>query len=166
MRPDLEVRPIRGNVETRVGKVLNGDYDGALMAAAGLIRLGLVKHISERFSVDQIMPAPGQAALAVQCRRDDLHIQSLLGVIDKLEIRQAVEAERAFLARLEAGCSAPIGALARTESGIVHLDAVVYPAARGEPIKVSGQGTDPIALGIELAEEFLAKGAGKALAVD
>lgn len=162
MRPDLVIRSIRGNVETRVSKVTAGKYDAALMAAAGINRLGLQAHIVETFPIEQVMPAPGQAALAVQCRQDDDRVLSLLTGIDQTAIRSAVEAERAFLARLGAGCSAPIGAFASARNGAIHLDTVVYLSSDNDPIRVSGQGLDPEVLGSELAESALSLGAGEA----
>lgn len=166
MRPDVEVRSIRGNVETRLKKVMSGEYEAAVMAAAGLIRLGLAEHGSDWFNEDEMMPAPGQGALAVQCREDDEWTRGLLSAIDKPDLRRSVASERAFLARLEAGCSAPVGALATSENGLVQLTAAVFPIVEGDPISVSGEGNDPILLGNGLAEECLAQGAGKVLAVD
>jgi len=163
LRPDLTIRSIRGNVETRVRKVLSGEYDAAVLAAAGLLRLNLGHHISSWFSLDQMMPAPGQGALAVQQRSDDPEVSDRLAAIDQPELRRAVEAERTFLRRLEAGCSAPVGAWATDENGTIAMQAAVFPLNGANPIRLSATGADPIDLGVELAEAALLQGAGAML---
>lgn len=163
LRPDLQVRSIRGNVETRVRKVIDGQYDAAILAAAGLIRLGLLDHISTWFSFDQMLPAPGQGALAVERRADDPRAERLLTAIEQPEIRRGIEAERAFLARLEAGCSAPVGAWGEAMGQAVRLRAVVFPLKGGEPNYLTGISDDPIELGRDLADQALAMGAGEAM---
>jgi hydroxymethylbilane synthase len=163
LRPDLTVRSIRGNVETRVRKVLSGEYQAAVLAAAGLLRLGLDRHITTRFSADQMMPAPGQGALAVQQRTDDRRISRLLAAIDRPGLRQAVEAERAFLRRLEAGCSAPVGALATAENGMISMQAAVFPLDGSSAIRLHAAGADPDELGTGLADTALRQGAAAML---
>lgn len=159
MRPDLEVRSIRGNVETRVRKVVRGEYDATVLAAAGLLRLGLQEHIATWFSLDQMLPAPGQGALAVQRRENDSHAERLLSAIEAPDIQRAVLAERSFLARLEAGCSAPVGAWAQSNGQSVALRTVVFPLQGGEPIRLTRTGDDPDALGQDLADMALELGA-------
>ena len=124
-RPDLRVKPIRGNVDTRVRKVLDGEYDAALLAAAGVTRLGLAAHVTEWIAAEAMLPAPGQGALAAQCRAADKETLRRLAAIDEPELRAAVEAERAFLQHLGGGCSAPIAAYARVENGRLRMTGVV-----------------------------------------
>ena len=112
IRPDIVVKPIRGNVDTRLRKVSAGEYDAAVMAAAGLVRLGLEDHIAEWLTEDVMLPAPGQGAIAVQCRAGDTETLKLLAAIDDAATRLVVTAERRLLSRLGGGCSAPIAALA------------------------------------------------------
>jgi hydroxymethylbilane synthase len=159
IRADLEVRPIRGNVETRIAKVLQGDYDATLLAAAGLVRLGLEDKISQWFALQEMLPAPGQAALAVQCRDNDERVLGLLSRLDHSPTRRAVSAERAFLSKLEAGCSAPVAAFAYTQSGQVHLSGLVLSTNGRQSIRVDDHDQDPLTLGSQLADEALQRGA-------
>ena len=112
LRPDLEYVPIRGNVDTRIGKVTAGELDAVVLAAAGLDRIGREAEIAQIFEVDEVLPAPGQGALAVECAADRADLIELLSVLDDPATRAAVTAERAVLAALEAGCAAPVGAFA------------------------------------------------------
>ena len=111
LRPDLEIRSIRGNVDTRVGKVREGEFDAAVLAAAGLRRLGLESEVAEWLAPEVILPAPGQGALAVQCRAGDERVVELLAAIDDSVSRATTSAERAFLRALGGGCTAPVAAL-------------------------------------------------------
>jgi hydroxymethylbilane synthase len=124
-RPDLDVRDLRGNVDTRLRKVASGEYDGILLAKAGLDRLGWSNRISEVLSPDVCMPAVGQGALGVQARLKDSEIADALAPLDDLETRQSIVAERSLLAALEGGCQVPLGAWARFERGELAIDAVV-----------------------------------------
>lgn len=109
----LQVVPIRGSVESRIGRVADGELDGVVIAAAGLVRLGRIDEATELLDPLQMLPAPGQGALACECRVDDLDIEHLLGtLLDDAGVRAAVTAERALLASVAAGCNAPVGALA------------------------------------------------------
>lgn len=159
-RPDLEVAPIRGNVETRISKVQQGDYQATLLAAAGLIRLDLEDKASQWFPTDEMLPAPGQAALAVQCRSDDQRTLELLSSLDHAPTRLAITAERAFLHRLEAGCSAPVAAFAHTRFGQLYLTGLVLSPDGRQSIRVNGQDQNPFSLGSRLAEVALQRGAG------
>lgn len=159
LRSDLAVKPIRGNVETRIRKVTDGEYDAAVMAAAGVIRLGLEDQIRQYFSFDQILPAPGQGALAVQVRCDDDRVINLLKAIESASVRRAVEAERYFLAGLGGGCSAPVGAFAERRDGSIHLDGFVGSLDGAHMIRVQGEGDDPQEVGFRLADEALERGA-------
>ncbi|HXF64636.1 MAG TPA: hydroxymethylbilane synthase [Caldilineaceae bacterium] len=126
LRPDLRVRPIRGNVDTRIRKVLAGEYDAAVLAGAGLERLGLAHHVAERLSLDVMLPAPGQGALAVQCRAGDVRVRELLAPLEETPVRIATYAERRLLWLLGGGCSAPIAAYAVPDpDGSVMLKARV-----------------------------------------
>lgn len=122
-RPDLEVVDIRGNVDTRLGRVTSGDLDAIVLATAGLSRLGRTDAITEYLDADTWPTAPGQGALAIEVRRGEEHLVSTL---DHAETRAAVEAERHVLAMLEAGCSAPVGARAVVDAGLLLLSVSVY----------------------------------------
>jgi len=111
-RPDLRVESIRGNIDTRIRKVMEGEYDATILAVAGLNRAGFTEHITEILPVDTFLPAPRQGALAVECRSDDREVLALLAVIDDERFRVATEAERAVVEGVGAGCSTAIGALA------------------------------------------------------
>ena len=164
LRPDLRVEPIRGNVETRLRKVDEGRFDAAVLAAAGLLRLGLRDRITEWLSFEVMLPAPGQGALGVQCREDDTRLVELLAQVDSAETRQAVEAERAFLEALGGGCSAPVGAYGRVEGGRLVLDGVVGSLDGTRILRLHGVGDPPKALGRRLAEQAIREGAQELLA--
>jgi hydroxymethylbilane synthase len=112
LRPDLDIKPIRGNVETRIAKTVSGDYDAVVLAEAGLMRLGLEDMIAERFNLGDLTPAPGQGSLAVICRADNLELISLLKRIEDAQSRAEFEAEHALLEKIEGGCRFPVGAIA------------------------------------------------------
>ncbi len=164
-RPDLAVVPIRGNVDTRVRKVQSGSYDAAVMAAAGLERLGLTEAITARLPFEVMLPAPGQGALAVQCRADDAHTLSLLAALDDEADRAATTAERAFLQALGGGCATPIAAYARRdEDGLIEMEALIASLDGQVMIRVRGRGDDARQLGEDLAREALHQGAEEVLA--
>ncbi len=125
LRPDLDLRDLRGNVDTRLRKVESGEYDAVMVAKAGLDRLGLSKRISEVLSPEVCMPAVGQGAIAVECRLKDTEAGDLLAPLDDAETRTAIIAERALLGALHGGCQVPLGAWARVERGELLLDACV-----------------------------------------
>jgi hydroxymethylbilane synthase len=170
----LEVVAIRGNVDTRIGKVHAGELDGVVVAAAGLARLGRLAEATELLDPLQMLPAPAQGALAVECRADDLELaRALAGVLDDEWTRAAVVAERAVLATLEAGCSAPVGALADVVSDLdddghavdrISLRAVVG-TIDGALLRasVTGDMDDAEKLGAALAAELLDMGGLDAL---
>lgn len=163
LRPDVIIKPIRGKVETRVRKVLEGQYDAAILAATGLARLGLDAHITQYLDADTILPAPGQGALAVQCRAGDEETLALLAAIDEGALRAAVDAERTFLLRLGGGCSAPIAAHAVTRGAVVHMTGLVGSPDGARIIRVQGEDADPRVLAGRLAEDALAQGAREIL---
>lgn len=158
LRPDLEVRSIRGNVETRIRKVREGEYDAVLLAAAGIARLGLEHEVVEWLDADVLVPAPGQGALAVQSRADDAATLELLAVIDDRAARMATTAERTFLRALGAGCTAPVAAYGTTSGDAVHLEGLVASPDGREVVRLSGTG-EPEEVGERLARDALHAGA-------
>jgi hydroxymethylbilane synthase len=125
IRPDLDIRDLRGNVDTRLRKVESGEYEAILLAKAGLDRLGVSQRIAEILSPEVCMPAVGQGAIAVECRLKDAETADILAPLDDAETRTAIIAERALLAALQGGCQVPLGAWARIERGELVLEACV-----------------------------------------
>jgi len=165
LRPDLRTESMRGNVDTRLRKALDGQYDAIILAGAGLIRLGLDGHVTEWLSLDVMLPAPGQGALAIQCRADDQTILSLLAALEDESTRKAVTAERAFLSGLGSGCSLPVAAYATSKQTITLTGLVASPDGK-QMIKVTGEGNNSIQLGKELAQNAITQGASEMLALD
>jgi hydroxymethylbilane synthase len=166
MRPDLKVADIRGNVETRLRKMMQGYYDAVVLAAAGLERLGLLKRATEVLSPDIMLPAPAQGALAVQTRSGDASLSSLLEPLDDAATHAAVTAERAFLAGLGGGCRIPIGAHAQLLTSSLILDGIVAAPDGTTHVRRRIEG-DPAAssdLGDKLAEQMIQLGADELLA--
>jgi hydroxymethylbilane synthase len=162
MRPDLRPVPVRGNAGTRLSKIASGEVDAVILAYAGLARIGRLDAVSQVFEPDEMLPAPGQGALAVECLagRDDL--AALLASVDDPASRAATTAERSVLAALQAGCSSPIGAYAAgTEE--LRLRAVVVAADGGMALRASADGpvSEAERLGREVAAELLRSGAGR-----
>jgi hydroxymethylbilane synthase len=166
----IETVAIRGNVDTRIGYVRSGELDAVVLAAAGISRLGRSEEVTDFLSVDMVLPAPGQGALAIECAAHNADLVAALGELDDPFTRAAVTAERSLLAALEAGCSAPVGALADLldDGQIVkemRLRAVVGTTDGSTLVQLSTTGPVPethdqaMALGRELAAEMLAKGA-------
>lgn len=166
----IETVPIRGNIDTRIGYVRSGELDAVVLAAAGLHRIGRIDEVTEFLSVDTVLPAPGQGALAVECAAVNVDLAAVLAELDDSHTRAAVTAERSLLAALEAGCSAPVGALADllADGQVVNgmrLRGVVGTTDGSTLVQLSTTGPvptshgDAIALGRELASEMLAKGA-------
>ncbi|HET6355691.1 hydroxymethylbilane synthase [Streptomyces sp.] len=166
----IETVPIRGNVDTRIGYVRSGELDAVVLAAAGLNRLGRTDEVTDFLSVDFVLPAPGQGALAIECAAVNADLAAALAELDDPHTRAAVTAERSLLAALEAGCSAPVGALADllADGQVVtemRLRGVVGTTDGSTLVQLSTTGPvptshgDAIALGRELASEMLAKGA-------
>ena len=164
LRPDLDVRSIRGNVDTRIAKVRAGEYDATVLAAAGITRLGLEHEVAEWLEPETMLPAPGQGALAVQCRADDDATLELLRQIDEPGARAETTAERAFLAALGAGCAAPVAARAVTTANPrVRLQGLVASVDGRDMVRVDGEGVGA-AIGEKLALDALAGGADRILA--
>ena len=163
----LEVLPIRGNVDTRIRTVRDGRMDAVVLARAGLARIDRLTEATEVLDPLQMLPAPGQGALAVECRSDDTELIAALDVLDDSRTRAAVDAERAVLATLEGGCSAPIGALAEIVEGEdeeelwVRAIALSPDGALSVRMSATGSPADAHGVGTRLAEEMLADGAGQ-----
>ncbi len=162
-RPDLMVKSIRGNVDTRIRKAREGQYDAVVLAAAGVTRLGLEDAITQYLSLDVMLPAPAQGVLGVQCRGDDQRTLSLLAAVEDPSARAAVQAERAFLAGLGGGCSIPVAAYAQASGAGLHLRGLVASPDGRQVLRVESTGDEPIALGQTLAEKALAQGAAEIL---
>lgn len=160
-RPDLNVRPIRGNVETRVKKVISGEYDAAVLAEAGLARLGMKDVIAQRFSIRDFVPAPGQGAIAIVCRRDHTALAGMLQQIEDRHSRTAVLAERALIRKVEGGCRFPLGAVAITNDDKITLYASVFSADGKQSIYVKkiGRASKPEELGSTVANMLVKQGA-------
>jgi len=161
----LELVPVRGNVDTRLRKVADGELDAVILARAGLARLGRVDEITESLDPLQMLPAAGQGALAIECRADDVELVAALAALDDPATRASVEAERAVLATLEGGCSAPVGALAEVVEGDdgpelwIRAIALSEDGALSVRMSASGPIGDAAGVGTRLAEEMLVDGA-------
>ncbi len=163
LRPDLEIQPIRGNVDTRLAKQKSGDYHAILLAEAGLRRLGLEDQIAEVFSADQICPAPGQGALAVQTRVDDDAFHRCRP-LNHLATQLAVDCERSVLAALGGGCQLPVGAFAQLKSSDrLEAVAIVVAPDASQYLREAASGPEPIQLGQLLADRLKQRGAGDLL---
>jgi len=167
LRPDLQMFEVRGNVETRIKKLDAGEYDGLILAVAGLKRLGLGARISLSLSPPVMYPAVGQGALGIECRADDAETRLLLEQIDHVATHRGVIAERALLARLRAGCHAPVGASTQFKGEELALDAVVYSPDGKERVFATGRGSpsNAAALGNEVADHLLRQGADRLIGI-
>ena len=166
IRPDIRPVPIRGNAGTRLAKVTSGEVDAVMLAYCGLARIGRLDAITQIFEPEEMLPAPGQGALAVECRADRPDLAELLASIDDAPSRAATTAERALLAALEAGCTAPIGAYAAGTAAL-RLHALVAAADGGRALRGSAGGPAGEAerLGRTVAADLLARGAERYTAV-
>ena len=166
LRPDLDIRSLRGNVGTRLTKLDNGDYDAIILAAAGLIRLGMPNRITSFIETAQFLPAAGQGAVGIECRTDDAAVQALLAPLADPETTACVLAERAMNAHLQGGCQVPIGGYAVLENGHIYLRALVGALDGSKIIYAEGKNTLENAeiLGVQIAEKLLAQGADRILA--
>lgn len=165
LRPDLELVPVRGNVDTRLRKLEAGDYDAIILAGAGVNRLGLVRHLRQVFNAQTLCPAAGQGALAVEIRAGDRSTAEALRFLDHTPTRAAVECERAVLRGLGGGCQVPIGAFAQGRGEILHLTAIVATPDGVHLLREERQesGADPEALGAAAAQALLRAGARQIL---
>ena len=169
LRPDVTPVAVRGNAGTRLGKVGSGRLDAVVLGHAGLARIGRLDAVAQVFEPDEMLPAPGQGALAVECLASAAGLVELLAAIGDPASRAAVTAERSLLAALQGGCSAPVGGYAdyAAQSGTVHLRAAVFDRAGGGAVRTSGRAGTAQArsLGQELAAELLRRGAGNYISV-
>lgn len=140
MRPDLTLLPVRGNVDTRVRHVADGRFDAIVLAAAGLHRLGLHAHITQYLSFDEMLPAPGQGALAVQCRANDARTRALVATLDDIDVRDATDAERGVLEAFGGGCAAPVAAYAEVCGATLHVRAAVAPDEHSAVVRLEHRG--------------------------
>lgn len=166
--PQATVLPIRGNVETRLLKAKGDDYDGTILAAAGLVRLGLTEHVADYLSAQQFVPPPGQGALAVEVRADDDQMQEILAPVDHIDTRLAVTAERAFLEKLGGGCQLPVGAYARCIDELM-LMTVFICAPNGKKAfraKLEGLTLDPLQMASDAYLAVMERGGGPLLEVE
>ncbi|NRQ44448.1 hydroxymethylbilane synthase [Rheinheimera sp. YQF-2] len=165
LRPDLSVRDLRGNVNTRLARLDNGEYAAIILAAAGLIRLGFEARIASLLPVALSLPANGQGAVGIECRSDDIAVQQLLAPLEHSVTRSCVLAERAMNRKLQGGCQVPIGAYAEISGDSLWLRGLVGAVDGSEIIRHELRG--PVAeaeqLGTALAEHLLAQGAGRIL---
>jgi hydroxymethylbilane synthase len=158
-RPDLRVRPVRGNVGTRLGKLEAGEFDALVLASAGLQRLGLSARINEHLSVTDSVPAAGQGALGIECLAGAARVNALIGVLNDDQVSRCVRAERAVSAGLGADCSAPLGAYAVLRGERIELSAVLGSVDGRQMLRAHATGTEPAAVGAEVVERLRADGA-------
>ena len=166
-RPDLDIRPLRGNLDTRLRRLDDGEFDAIVLAAAGLRRLGLAERIRATVDARDSLPAVGQGVVGVECRGDDAATRNLLAPLEHAATRLCLEAERAFAARLGGSCQSPIAAFAE-QSGDELLLRGLVGAPDGSALfadRIAGAAADGPRLGVELAERLLAAGAGPLLAM-
>lgn len=163
--PHLQIRSLRGNVGTRLNKLDNGEYDAIILAAAGLIRLGLSERVRDFISVSDSLPAAGQGAVGIETRVGDERVLGYLQCLSHKETTQCVLAERAMNKTLQGGCQVPIGGFATLKEGLIYLDALVGALDGSHIIRASGQDLAENAelLGQRIAQELLANGADKIL---
>jgi len=162
-RPDLVIYPLRGNVDTRVRKLEEGEYDAVILAAAGLKRLGKTQHIKEIINADIMCSAAGQGALGIEIRLGDEATRKHLEFLNDEPSRLATVAERALLNQLGGGCQVPIGAYAEVEGGVVKMTAICARPDGTELLREVGTGTDPLELGQRLGNLILGRGGDKIL---
>lgn len=168
LRPDLQVKPLRGNVTTRLSKLAEGEYDAIVLACAGLERLGLEKHISERFNPEQVLPAAGQGVIGIECLDDRDELRELLTRLEHAETRRTTVAERAVARRLRATCQSPVASLATLHGDDLTLVALVARADGSRILReeITGNSAEAETLGQEVADRLLARGAGEMLATE
>ena len=162
-RSDLVIHPLRGNVDTRVRKLEQGEYDGIILAAAGLTRLGKTELVKEYLSEEFMCPAAGQGALGIEIRQGDVAMRKHLAFLNNADARAATICERTLLNKLGGGCQVPIGAFAEKKDGKLRLTGVVARPDGSEVLREQQSGTDPVALGKLVGETLLKRGAVKIL---
>jgi len=165
-RPDLRVLDLRGNVNTRLKKLDDGDYDAILLAAAGIKRMGWEARITELLAPEQFLPAIGQGAIGIEIRHDDERVATLVGALNDAQTATRIAAERALNERLQGGCQVPIAGYAEISHGVILLRALVGRPDGGELVQgvISGKPADAVELGQVLADDLLSRGAREILA--
>lgn len=165
-RPDLEIRDLRGNVDTRLRKLDEGLYDAIILAAAGLERLGHGDRISSLIPADVCLPAVGQGALAIEARTEDKEVRDMLSFLNDPNTKQATDAERAFLGLLEGGCQVPIGVHADVEGENIRIEAIIAALDGSNILRdtINGKADDAVSLGQQLGKKMLAAGGQEILA--
>jgi len=158
LRPDLEIHPVRGNVDTRLRKLESGDYDAVVLAAAGLNRLGKTQRVRQLIPVEVMTPAAGQGALAIEIRNGDTATQAIVAFLDDAAARATATCERALLSKLGGGCQVPIGAFAEVQGGRIRLNAVVARPDGTTVLREAREGDDPLRLGREVGDTLLRRG--------
>jgi hydroxymethylbilane synthase len=158
LRPDLDVHPLRGNVDTRLRKLEAGDYDAIILAAAGVNRLGLTALVKQVIPADIMCPAAGQGALGIEVRQGDHSVGEHLKFLDDASARKTTTCERALLNKLGGGCQVPIGAFAEIRGGTIHLRGVVAHPDGSQVLRESRDGENPVRLGNEVGEALLRRG--------
>jgi hydroxymethylbilane synthase len=158
LRPDLDIHPLRGNVDTRLRKLEAGEYDAVILAAAGLNRLGKTELIKQVIPAEVMCPAAGQGALGIEIRAGDETTRQHLAFLDDADARAATTCERTLLNKLGGGCQVPIGAFAEVRGGKLHLDAIVANPDGSKLLRESREGTDPVSLGDSVGETLLRRG--------
>jgi hydroxymethylbilane synthase len=164
VRPDLKVKDIRGNVDTRLRKLALGEYDAVILACAGLIRLGMQDRINKKFGFDQMLPAPGQGALALETRRDDHRVGRLIEGLHHPQTAISVIAERTFLSQLGGGCNTPMGVIALTEGNLLEMEGMIATPNGSDVIRdsITGPADSAIETARSLAERIISRG-GKSI---
>ncbi len=163
VRPDLDIHPLRGNVDTRLRKLEQGEYDAVILASAGLNRLGKTKLVKQIIPADIMCPAAGQGALGIEIRKGDAATRKHLEFLNDPAARAATTCERALLNRLGGGCQVPIGAFAELNNGKLHLESIVADPDGSKILRDSRDGTDPQQLGNDAGEALLARGGDQIL---
>src|SRR5439155_23621359 len=163
-RPDLDVHPLRGNVDTRLRKLDAGEVEALVLAVAGLDRLGIARSHAMTLSIAEMVPAPGQGSLAVQARIDDVVAREIGAALDDEASRMALVAERGVVAGLGGDCALPLGALATVDDGRVHLVAIVISPDGSEVARTEAEADDPLAAAADATSRLLALGADRILA--
>jgi len=158
IRRDLQIHPLRGNVDTRLRKLEEGEYDAIILAAAGLNRLGKTKLVRQVIPVDVMTPAAGQGALGIEIRHGDAATRSQIVFLDDAAARATTACERAVLNKLGGGCQVPIGAFAEVYDGRLRLDALVAHPDGTKVLRETREGDDPVRLGNEVGETLLRRG--------
>lgn len=159
-RPDLDIRPLRGNIETRMGYVTDGELDAVVLAYAGLSRVDMGDRATQVFGPELVLPAPAQGALAIECRADDAEAVAAVDKLADVAATTCAHTERIVLNRLEAGCTAPVASHATLDAdGTIHLTAGVFALDGSRQLLYQGTGTDPVTLGEAAAADLLGRGA-------